>query len=540
MLRLGAGGLASLALGGGTQLGCGSKERTTNPDPIVPDPVILDATIPEFQAQLASGVLTSEQLVRTYLDRIASLDPRLHSVLETDPDAVGVAAALDAERTAGHLRGPLHGIPILLKDNIAVAGSMQTTAGSLALVGAGVAGDSVVATRLRAAGAVILGKTNLSEWANFRGNAPFNGWSARGGFTRNPYLLSIDPGGSSSGSAVATAANLCAAAVGTETDGSIVYPASQCCVVGLKPTVGLVSQAGIIPIAASQDTAGPMARTVTDAAILLGVLQSPFGEVAGLPLPSDYLGSLRRGALRGARLGVDTRFFSPGPGSRADQILVVQGAIEVARRLGAEIVDTNTVFDGWADEYTVLLYEFRAQIGDYLAGLPGPAPRTLQELVAFNRTHCADEMRYFGQEVFEEALLLDGDLTSPTYLGARARCLQASRADGIDRALAAGALDAIVAPSAPSTAPAAVAGYPNLSLPVGFGSSGRPVGMSFYAGSLSEPRLLALAYDLEQELRARHQPEFLETVPADPPDAGLCPAGAARSTGVAWRRGSTG
>jgi amidase len=340
---------------------------------------------------------------------------------------------------------------------------------------------------------------------------------------------------------VATAANLCAAAVGTETDGSIVNPASQCCVVGLKPTVGLISQAGIIPIAASQDTAGPMARTVTDVAILLGVLQSPFGQVAGQALPSDYLGSLQRGALRGARLGIDNRYFSPGPGLTVDQIQVVQQAIEVARRLGAEVFATDTAFDRWDDEYTVLLYEFRAQIGDYLADLPGPAPRSLGELVAFNRSHCADEMRYFGQEVFEEALRLDGDLTAPAYLGARARCLQSSRTSGIDLALAAGSLDAIVAPSVPSTSAAAVAGYPNLSLPVGFSSSGIPVGMSFYAGSLSEPKLLALAYDLEQELRARHPPELLGSVPADPPDAGLCPTGGAvRSARVAWSRGPIG
>jgi amidase len=521
-----------MALGGVTQLGCGggSGRKTW-----------LDATIPELRAQLTSGDLTSQQLVRSYLDRIASLDTRLHAVLETDPGAVGIAAALDAELASGRLRGPLHGIPVLVKDNIAVAGSMNTTAGSLALVGAGVAGDSVVAARLRAAGAVILGKTNLSEWANFRGNAPFNGWSARGGFTRNPYLLSADPGGSSSGSAVATAANLCAAAVGTETDGSIVNPASLCCVVGLKPTVGLVSQAGIIPIATSQDTAGPMARSVTDAAILLGVLQSPFGEVADRSVPTDYLGSLHRGALRGARLGVDSGYFGASAGLTDDQIQVVRRAIDVARQLGAEVVSTDTAFNGWDDEYTVLLYEFRAGISGYLAGLPGPAPRSLDELVAFNRSHCAEEMRYFGQEVFEEALRLVGDLTAPAYLAARARCLQASRSSGIDRALAAGSLDAILAPSVPSTSVAAVAGYPNLSLPVGFSASGIPVGMSFYAGFLSEPKLLALAYDLEQELHARRPPELLGSAPAEPPDARLCPAaGAVQSPPVAWSRGPIG
>src|SRR6266702_4038509 len=255
----------------------------------------IEATIPQLQALMSSGALTSVELTTDYLNRIATFNPLLHAVIETNPDALKIAKKLDTERQSGHLRGPLHGIPILVKDNLATADKMQTTAGSFALVGSIVPSDSVVVSRLRAAGAVILGKANLSEWANFRGNAPFNGWSARGGFTREPYLLSFDPCGSSSGSAVAPAANLCAAAVGTETDGSVVCPAGNNLVVGLKPTLGLLSQEGIIPIGHSQDTAGPICRTVTDVAALLGAMQTPFGPAAGRSLPSDYRVFLRRG-----------------------------------------------------------------------------------------------------------------------------------------------------------------------------------------------------------------------------------------------------
>src|SRR6266446_3088140 len=280
----------------------------------------LEASIPDLQALMNSGALTSAQLTTNYLNQIASLNPLLHAVIETNPDALSIAKSRDTERHSGHLRGPLHGIPILVKDNLATADKMQTTAGSLALVGSTVPADSVVVNRLRAAGAVILGKANLSEWANFRGNAPFNGWSARGGalngggpakgFTRDPYLLSFDPCGSSSGSGAASAANLCATAVGTETDGSVVCPSGNNLVFGLKPTVGLVSQDGIIPIAHSQDTAGPMCRSVTDVAIMLGVMQSPFGPVSGQSVPSDYTQFLNLGSLQGARIGIDSRYFS--------------------------------------------------------------------------------------------------------------------------------------------------------------------------------------------------------------------------------------
>ena len=357
-----AGG-AALLTGGITALFQNASAATLGHDgPIV------EATIPELQALMESGALTSLRLTQTYLERIAKLNPVLAAVIETNPEALEIAARLDAERQSGRLRGPLHGIPILVKDNIATYDEMETTAGSLALVGSEVPSDSVIVRRMRAAGAVILGKANLSEWANFRGFAPFNGWSARGGFTRDPYRLDFDPCGSSSGSGAAAAANLCAVAVGTETDGSVVCPSGNNLVVGLKPTVGLVSQDGIIPIAHSQDTAGPMCRTVTDAAIMLGVMQSPFGEVIGHTVPRDYTRFLQRGALRGARIGMDRRYFTPAYGGEDDIIDVVEPALEVMESLGATVVrtdtgDSNAYFDA---EFTVLLFEFKVQIAEYL------------------------------------------------------------------------------------------------------------------------------------------------------------------------------
>ena len=486
---------------------------------------IIEATIPELQALMASGALTSRQLTQTYLERIAKLNPVLAAVIETNPDALQIAARLDAERQSGRLRGPLHGIPVLVKDNIATQDLMQTTAGSLALVGSSVPADAVIVQRMRAAGAVILGKANLSEWANFRGFAPFNGWSARGGFTRDPYKLDFDPCGSSSGSGAATAANLCAAAVGTETDGSVVCPSGNNLVVGLKPTVGLVAQDGIIPIAHSQDTAGPMCRTVTDVAIMLGVMQSPFGEVIGHKLPRDYTQFLQRGALRGARIGMDKRYFTPAFGGEDDIIDVVEPALEVMQSLGATVVrtdtgDSNAYFDA---EFTVLLFEFKVQIAEYLAELQNTSIRTLADLIAFDLANCPQEMKYFGQEIFELAEATSGDLTDPEYLAARALCLQLSRDEGIDKALQRKNLDAIIAPSYSfASTPAAVAGYPNISIPVGLTPHGKPAGIWMYSTFLQEPRLLAFAYDLEQEIQPRSVPEFLGHVPPEPPDAGIC------------------
>jgi amidase len=407
---------------------------------------------------------------------------------------------------------------VLIKDNIATADRMQTTAGSLALVGATVDHDSPVAARLRAAGAVILGKANLSEWANFRGFAPFNGWTGRGGFTRNPYLLSADPCGSSSGSAVAAAANLCAVAVGTETDGSIVCPSGNNLIVGIKPPIGMVPGDGIIPIAHSQDTAGPMTRTVTDANILLGVL-------ANRRVPE-----LHRGAMRGARIGVDRQMFTPalGPGDATNA--VVEAALEVMTEMGATVIDTTTGDpNAYGDaELTVLLWEFKVQIAEYLAGVSGTSMHTLADLIQFNLDHCEAEMHYFGQEIFELAEATGGDLTAQEYVDARALCVRLTREEGIDAAIARDNLDAIVAPSySYGSSPAAVAGYPNISVPVGINSEGMPAGVWMYGGRRSTTKLIRLGYDLEQEMQARTRPQFLGAIPPDPPDAGICTAAAA-------------
>jgi amidase len=490
-----------------------------------------ELSIVELQGLMASGLLTSRWLTLAYLQRIVQLNPALGAVIEYDTGALSTAYALDLERRLGRVRGLLHGIPVLVKDNIATAGRLQTTAGSLALFGSVVPGDATIVTRLGAAGAVILGQANMSEWASFRGlDAPV-GWSARGGFTRNPYLLGSSPCGSSSGSAVAAAAGLCAASVGTETDGSIVCPAGNNLVVGLKPTVGLVSQAGIIPIGASQDAAGPLARTVTDAAILLGVLRSPFGEAAGRPLPTDYTAFLRRGALAGARIGVDRRYFAAAYGGESVIVDVVEEALDVMARLGATLVDTDTgdPSDLFGPETTRLLYEFKAGLSAYLARLGQTSIRTLPDLIAFDRANCAAEMRYFGQEYFEAAAQTSGSFTDPAYLAARSLCLRLSRTEGIDAALGRDQLAAIVAPGCSlACIPAAVAGYPILSLPCGRTAQGLPVGLWMYGGFLQEPRLLALAYDLEGEIHARVTPGYQGSPPPPPPDAGLCDGGSAR------------
>ena len=491
----------------------------------------IEATIPELQALFNSGALTSQRLVSNYFQRIADLNPRLAAVIETNPDALAIARQRDKERRAGHLRGPLHGIPVLVKDNIATDDSMQTTAGSFALVNSLVPLDSTIVHRLRAAGAIILGKANLSEWANFRGNAPFNGWSARGSFTRDPYLLSFDPCGSSSGSAVATAANLCAVSVGTETDGSIVCPSGNNLIVGLKPTVGLVSQEGIIPIAHSQDTAGPMCRTVTDVAIMLGVLQTPFGSV-----PRDYTQFLQRGSLNGARIGIDSRYFTNPYGGEHDLVAVAQEGLDAMAELGATLVPTDTgdPFQQnskfYNDEFTVLLYEFKGQIAQYLAGLRNTAMHRLADLIAFDIANCEEEMKYFGQEVFEASQATSGNLNDPIYLHARMDNLTFAQG-GINGALQRDNLDAIVAPTYSfASSPAAVAGYPNISIPVGLTPEGKPAGLWMYSGFLKEPKLLALAYDLEQEIKPRTQPAFLGVVPPKPPDAGICSATAPATT----------
>jgi len=529
--------LGATAAGGAVLLtgGLTSLFRTEVSGARVPGSLFVEATIPELQALMASGQLSSKDLVMGYLNRIQSLNPLLHAVIETNPNAISIASGLDNERRQGMLRGPLHGIPLLVKDNIATDDNMQTTAGSLALYGSHVPADAVIIQRLRAAGAVILGKTNLGEWANFRGNVPFDptlgllavGWSARGGNTINPYVLGYTSWGSSSGSGAGAAANLCAAAIGTETDGSITGPSAVENIVGLKPTLGLVSQDGIIPIAHQQDTAGPMARSVTDIAILLGVLQSPFGEVIGHTLPGNYTQFLRRGALAGTRIGRDVRFFDYsyyGSGTPGDEetVAFANDALDVMHNLGATIVDTDTgdVFAYTDDEFTALLFEFKVQIAEYLATLAHTNMRTLADLIAFNLAHCPEELVYYGQEIFELAESTSGDLTDPVYLAARTHARNTARA-GIDGALMRDDLDAIVAPHLTNSTGPAVAGYPNLSLPVGVRASGKPAGMLIYSTFLREPQLIGFGYDLEQALNVRVQPQFLGSlVPV--PNAGLC------------------
>ena len=481
----------------------------------------VEATIPQLQAAMASGQLTSAGLTMGYIKRIQSLNPTLHAVIELNPNAVAIATGLDNERHAGHLRGPLHGIPVLVKDNIATKDNMQTTAGSLAIYGSEVPADAVIIQQLRAAGALILGKTNLGEWANFRSFIPVYplavGWSARGGNTINPYDLSYTSWGSSSGSGAGAAANLCSVAVGTETDGSITGPSAVENIVGLKPTLGLVSQNGIIPISHQQDTAGPMARNVTDVAILLGVLQSPVG---------DYTHVLKRGALNGAVIGRDFRFFDYsyyGSGIPGDEetVAFAENALTMMQSLGATIVDVDTgdVKTYTDDEFTALLYEFRAQIADYLATLTHTNMRTLADLIAFDIAHCPAEMIYYGQEIFELAEQFIGYPNDPTYVAARTHATSTAQA-GIDAVIASG-VDAIVAPHLTNSTGPAVAGYPNLSLPVGVRDSGRPAGMLMYSTALREAQLIGFGYDLEQELNVRRQPQFLGSI-VPVPNAGIC------------------
>jgi len=485
----------------------------------------VEASITQLQAAMAGGQLSARDLVQGYLNRIRQLNPTLHAVIEVNPNAIAIAASLDNERKAGHVRGPLHGIPLLVKDNIATLDNMQTTAGSLALYGSQVPADSPLIQKLRAAGAIILGKSNLGEWANFRGFDNVYplavGWSARGGDTKNAYDLSYTSWGSSSGSGAAAAASLCAAAVGTETDGSITGPSAVENLFGLKPTLGLISQDGIVPISHQQDTAGPMARSVTDVAILLGIMQTPFGTV-----PSDYTQFLQRGSLQGKRIGRDVRFFDYsyfGSGIPGDEetVAFAENALAAMESLGATIVDTDTgdVFAYTDDEFTALLFEFKTQIAEYLQTLSHTNFRTLADLIAFNDAMCVQELVYYGQEIFELAAPL-GDLSDPMYVAARNHATGTARA-GIDDAMARDNLDAIVAPHLTNSTGPAVAGYPNFSMPVGIRSSGRPAGMLMYSTALHEPQLIAMAYDLEQALHARQQPQLLGSI-IPIPNAGLC------------------
>lgn len=493
-----------------------------------------ELTLADLQRGMVSGRYTSVSLSKAYLGRIDQLDrqgPTLRAVLQLNPDALAIAAALDAERKGGRVRGPLHGIPVLIKDNIGTHDRMTTAAGSRALAYSVPARDSFVAERLRAAGAVILGKTNLSEWANFRSTHASSGWSGLGGQTRNPYALDRTPSGSSSGSGTATSANLCAVAVGTETDGSITSPSSVASLVGIKPTVGLVSRSGIIPISHSQDTAGPMARTVTDAAILLTAIAGvdprdpATTDASGQPV-IDYTRFLKTDGLRGARIGVARKKYF-GYSVHADRI--ADQALDTMRRAGATIVDPADIATASnldADEFDVLLYEFKHDLNAYLASL-GPTERmkSLKDLIAYNDQHPAEEMPFFGQEIFTMAEA-KGPLTDKKYLQALRNGQTRSRVEGIDATMTKHRLDAIVAPtqgppglidlvngdagSGSATSPAAIAGYPHITVPAGY-ASGLPVGISFFGRAWSEPTLIKLAYAFEQASKVRKAPRLLAT-----------------------------
>jgi amidase len=498
-----------------------------------------EITIPELQDGMKSGKFTARSLVERYLARIDEVDtphkdkrgPAVNAIIELNPDAISIAGALDEERKAKGARGPLHGVPVLIKDNIDTADRMMTTAGSLALVGSKPPKDSFLAQKLRAAGAVILGKTNLSEWANMRSSHSVSGWSGRGGLTKNPYALDRNACGSSSGTGAGISANMAAVGIGTETDGSIVCPSSANGLAGIKPTVGLVSRSGIIPISHSQDGAGPMCRTVRDAAILLGALTGVDNEDAATAASAgkaqtDYARFCDPNGLKGARIGVARKYF--GFSEAVDALM--EQSLDVMKQQGATLVDPADIetFGKFDDsELLVLLYELKADLNAYLARLGPSAPvKTLQEVIDFNERNQQKEMPYFGQDLFVKAQA-KGPLTEKVYLDALARNHQLAGTEGIDALMDKHQLDAIVAPtggpswltdlitgdhfSGGSSNAAAVAGYPNLNVTAGL-ISGMPVGMSFFGRAWSEPTLIKIAYSFEQATAARKAPRFLKSI----------------------------
>ncbi len=522
-IKAGAAGLTALALFSD------SRGETIFPIDGDPHPELIEVTIAELQARMKSGKLTARKLTEMYLERIKQIDTKTRSVIELNPDALAIADAMDKERKRGKLRGPMHGVPILIKDNIDTADKMMTTAGSLALVGAPTpAKDAFVVQQLRKAGAVIIGKTNLSEWANFRGQRSISGWSGRGGQTNNPYYLDQNPCGSSSGSGVAPSANLCAAAVGTETNGSIICPANTNGVVGIKPTLGLVSRSGIIPIAHTQDTAGPMARTVADAAALLGAMAGYDKEDAiTVDAPKrgakDYTKFLDKNGLKGARLGLVMQFVQ---GRTAEQTKAYyQPFIDKIRAAGATIIDVTFTPDYskvQANRLDVLLYEFKADLNKYLAAR-GAKYKTLEELIKFNDENKEKELKLFGQEIFAQAQA-KADLNDKGYVDALANVKRTSGPEGIDAVIAKDNLDALVSPTTGATwAIAATAGYPYITVPLGLreipattNQAGAAVpatitaaGMAFWGKAWSEPALIKYAYAFEQMTKGRITPQLL-------------------------------
>ena len=507
-IRTGAAGLAGITLfmnakGGSVAVGDNNE----------PFPELVEATIADLQRKMKSGQLTSRRLAEMYLERIRQVDLKTRSVIEINPDALAIADQLDRERRKGRVRSTMHGIPILIKDNIDTADKMMTTAGSLALVGAPTPKrDAFVVERLRKAGAVIIGKTNLSEWANFRGSRSVSGWSGRGGQTNNPYFLDQNPCGSSSGSGVAVSANLAAAAIGTETNGSIICPAVTNGVVGIKPTLGLISRSGIIPIAHTQDTAGPMARTVTDAAILLGAMigrdkTDSVTNVAEKKAAKDYTKFLDAEGLKGARLGIAMQFTT-----RPEMKAYFQPFIETLRGSGATLIDVTFTPDYSKignDRTSVLLYEFKAGLNKYLAAR-GAKYKTLEELIRFNEENKDKELTKFGQELFLQAQE-KADLNDQGYLDALAKIRRATREEGIDAVT--NNLDAIVSPTSGATwSIAAVAGYPYITVPTGLREN-TATGFAFWGRPFTEPQLIKYAYAFEQKTKGRVTPQFLPTYP---------------------------
>ena len=491
-------------------------------------------SISEIQKLMTDGKLTAKQLVKKYLERINKIDksgPTINSIIELNPDALKIAENLDQVRKEDNSLGPLHGIPILIKDNIATADNMMTTAGSLALEGFRSTRDAFIVQKLRAAGAIILGKTNLSEWANFRSTRSTSGWSSRGGQARNPYVLDRSPCGSSSGSATAVAANLCSVSIGTETDGSIVCPAHVNSVVGVKPSIGLVSRTGIIPISHNQDTAGPIARTVEDAAILLNAMVGVDKEDAQSitnekDIPTDYTEFLDIDGLKDARIGVARNFF--GKNELVNQ--VIDKAIEKMEKAGAIIIDKlmlESVKELREPEYEVLLYDFKNDLNEFLEKfVPEGFPQTMKEIIEFNEKNKEKVMPYFGQEHFKRAEER-GPLTDEVYKEALEKCHKYSREEGIDLAIKENKLDAIIAPTGGPAWPmdlvngdhftggssslAAVAGYLNITVPVGY-VFGLPIGLSFFSGAFQEPTLLKITYAFEQLTKVRKPPSYLKTL----------------------------
>jgi len=508
-----------------------TKITTPETGTFTDDFVLNELTINDLQQKMKAGEYTSASLTKLYLDRIQAIDkqgPKLNSVIEVNPDAMNIAQAMDTERKAGKIRGPLHGIPILVKDNIDTGDNMMTTAGSLALEGHKAAKDAFVMARLREAGAVLLGKTNLSEWANFRSTRSSSGWSSRGGQTRNPVVLDRSPCGSSSGSGAAVAANLCAVAVGTETDGSVIAPSSFCGIVGIKPTVGLVSRTGIIPISKTQDTAGPMARTVTDAAILLGVMtgvdpaDAVTAESTG-KTANDYTSFLTAGGLKGKRIGVEKSFLIGHQGV----VGLYKQAIEILKKQGATIVEVDlmkALESVGGAEFTVLQFEFKDGLNRYLA-TANAGVKSLADVIAFNQNNADKAMPYFKQETLESSQA-KGDLTSKEYTEAVSKT-QSSR-QAINTLMAANKLDAICGTSIGFAGcidlingdydtgfyfcpPAAMAGYPHITVPMGTFHD-LPVGLSFIAGAYQEGPLLTMAYGYEQATRKRVRPAFKQSL----------------------------